>query len=134
MRRSPWSRLLASALGLWFGFSTAEPLPGMHNCPTHDGPLAAAVAGGGGHHGHGAGHEKGLTEGSGQAPAVPQTHQCTCPGPCTTALGIGLPATAVSLEIAAVTSASRDSGLPDYAYAPVWAEHVLPFSNGPPRV
>ena len=32
----------------------------------------------------------------------------------------------------AETAAARDSGLPDFEYAPVAAAHVLPFSNGPP--
>jgi hypothetical protein len=31
-----------------------------------------------------------------------------------------------------VTGAATDAGLPDYAYVPVAAEHVLPLANGPP--
>jgi hypothetical protein len=30
------------------------------------------------------------------------------------------------------TIASQDAGLPDYAYVPVAAQHVLPLANAPP--
>jgi hypothetical protein len=32
----------------------------------------------------------------------------------------------------AVTVATRDAGLPDYAYVPVAARHVLPLAHAPP--
>jgi hypothetical protein len=63
----------------------------------------------------------------------PQHHstQCTCLGQCCSAPPVALVATNVTLA-AVVTAASADAGLPDYAYVPVAAQHVLPLANGPP--
>ena len=57
--------------------------------------------------------------------------QCTCLGQCCSAPPVALVATTIALADV-VTSATRDAGLPDYAYVPVAAQHVLPLANGPP--
>jgi hypothetical protein len=57
--------------------------------------------------------------------------QCTCLGQCCGAAPVAFVSASVTLADI-VTVATRDHGLPDYAYVPVAAQHVLPFAHGPP--
>ena len=126
---------MALFVGLWFIAVSAGPEL-THACPTH-GTHAVAATLGVSHSGHGAPaaqpaasehHE--TTAADTQSSSHPGT-QCTCLGQC---CGTG-PVATVSATIALAESewnASRDAGLPDYAYVPVAAQHVLPLANAPP--
>lgn len=138
MHRSRLSRALAALLAALLVFLTAEPLAGMHRCPMHDGVLALAlsrdaghdVADGGASHSRDATHQhdSGLPGHDGGH----SSHHCSCVGSCTGAASIGLPGSATTLALDSRIAFTRDSGLPDYRYVPVWRQHVLPFQNGPP--
>ena len=75
-----------------------------------------------------------MNHANGQSSTVPQPHhsnQCTCLSHCCSAPPVAL--VGITMAIAGVvTVATRDAGLPDYAYVPVAAQHVLPLANGPP--
>ena len=107
MRRSLWHRALAAVMAAWLAIVMAEPAL-LHACPTH-----------------------GVAPATGDAPAQ-HGHQCTCLGQCHAPVGVAAPAALVSLASGLEVVAARDSGLPDFEYAPVAAAHVLPFANGPP--
>jgi hypothetical protein len=126
--RSVLSRALALFLGLWFVAVSAGPEL-SHACPTHGRHAMAAPLGGvdGGDRSGMASHRD-MTN--------PESHrqhgtQCTCLGHCCSAPPVALLTNTIALAETA-TSAAHDAGLPDYAYVPVAAEHVLPLANGPP--
>lgn len=129
MTRSVWSRALALFVGLWFVAVSAGPEL-AHACPTHGHQaMAALLHGGNSTQGAGA-----RVSHHGMANSESQPHhgtQCTCLGQCCSAPPVALVATTFALADV-VTSAAHDAGLPDYAYVPVAAEHVLPLANGPP--
>jgi len=131
MRRSLWHRALAAVMAAWLAIVMAEPAL-LHACPTHGGAAGeahAAVA----QHGAAMGMTHGKAPATGDAPAQPaHGHQCTCLGQCHAPVGVAAPAALVSLASGLEVAAARDSGLPDFEYAPVAAAHVLPFANGPP--
>lgn len=115
-------RALAAAFTLWFALVLIEPAV-LHACPVHNPAPVPTSAGEGAHHGH-------------EAAPAPDHHsgaQCLCLGDCTTITGVGLPSSIATLVVPTTTS-GRDTGLPDYAYLPVAAAHVIPFANGPPLV
>ena len=118
-------------MGLWFVAVSAGPEL-SHACPTH-GSHAMAAALGGMHGSHGrtgaaAAHHVVSTS----TDSHPQHgSQCTCLGHCCSAPPVALVATTIGIA-AEATAAAVDAGLPDYAYVPVAAEHVLPLANGPP--
>jgi hypothetical protein len=119
MRRRPVTRILASVFTVWFAAALVEPAV-LHVCPVHDAAVPTdAVA-----HAH-AGHE------ASPSPQPNAGDHCLCLGDCANATHIGLPAsrTAVLIE---TTLDARDTGLPEYAYVPIAAAHVIPFANGPP--
>jgi len=129
MRRSVFTRLTALVVGLWFVAMSAAPEV-MHACPTH-----------GAHAGVASSSDSGHTSAT-VAPAEhhqlsdeqsPRQHgdQCTCLGRCCGATSVALVASSISLADS-VTAATRDAGLPDHAYVPVAAEHVLPPAQAPP--
>lgn len=128
--RSLWSRALALFVGLWFVAVSAGPEL-AHACPTHGNHAMATALGDmpGGHGGTataGAHHRAPNTESHQQ-----HGSQCTCLGHCCSAPPVALVATTIALADV-VTAAANDAGLPDYAYVPVAAQHVLPLANGPP--
>jgi hypothetical protein len=112
-------------MALWFVAVTAGPEL-SHACPTH-GHAALASALQSGHANH-AGMGTASTTGDSQPS---HGSQCTCLGHCCSAPPVGLVAAAIALADV-VTTATQDAGLPDYAYVPVAAQHVLPLANGPP--
>ena len=132
MRRSLFSRFTALFVGLWFVAVTAAPEV-THACPMHGAHAAMAAAGAG--HGAHSGASK-LAIGAhhrasdGEA-TPPHANQCTCLGQCCSAGPVALVASDLSLADI-VTVSTRDAGLPDYAYVPVAAEHVLPPALAPP--
>src|SRR5689334_13649214 len=127
MRRSLSSRVIALFLGLWFVAVSAAPEV-THACPMH-GAHGAAL--GHNHSGHGTSQvaEHHLKTGKESAPA--HGNQCSCLGQCCCAGPVALVASSLSLADI-VTVATRDAGLPDYAYVPVAAQHVLPPALAPP--
>ena len=128
MRRTLGGRAFALFVGAWLAFSMTEPA-GLHACPVHSAPFATGSSAhatplhrqdhAAGHGEHGPAHRGG------------SQHQCTCLSKCCCAAVAVLPALGVTLEVP-VTSALRDTGLPDYSYVRVASEHILPFQNGPP--
>jgi hypothetical protein len=120
MRRSWLSRLLASVLALGLVVLATEPVLAMHRCPMHDGMMGMRMT------------PTATTTAGDHAPAPAHHHECTCLGDCAGAVHAALPGSPVALELAIVTAASRNGGLADYAYVPVRAQHILPFSNAPP--
>ena len=133
MRRSLWSRSFAAVLSAWFAVVTVDPTL-VHSCPMHQGELDRNAPGGqpsaliptaGETHGHDARHADAAAEHQEQEQSC-----CTCIGQC------GAPPSAWSPALGAMSMAIAvamvDRGVPDYAYVPVAAAHVLPFANGPP--
>ena len=128
MKRPWWSRTLALFVGVWFVAVSAAP-DVAHACPMH-GSHATAAAVGSAHSGHGsatAAHHS-----STDSPSTPQHGtQCTCLGQCCGAAPVAVVSARIALADV-VTVATRDAGLPDYAYVAVAAQHVLPFAHAPP--
>src|SRR6185503_5612171 len=86
----------------------------------HAGHVAVATTSGAAHH-----------SASDTGPAPQQGKQCTCLGQCCSAPPVAVISTAITLADI-VTVSSHDAGLPDYAYVPVAAQHVLPLAHAPP--
>src|SRR5262245_31400479 len=124
MARPWWARTFALAAGLWFTVMTVVP-EGVHACPSHtnaaDATASAASQSGHGHHG--------------AAPASQETQHgnehCTCVGQCCVSAPIALASRSIELQ-ETLAASTRDNGLPDHEYAPVAAQHVLPFALAPP--
>jgi len=118
MRKSPISRIFSACFALWFVFALAEPVLAMHDCPVHDGVASgAAVA----HHaGHGAPHKQ------------HSAHNCSCIGDCAGCTAPALHSSGNSYVIDAVTYTASAPGTFAVRYIASWAQHVLPFQNGPP--
>ena len=114
MQRPLLSRFVALLLGFWFIAVSAGPEL-THACPTHGSHAATASA----HAGHGA------------TPAPEKSNQCTCLGQCCSSAPVAMASAHIAL-IDVSTVATHDTGLPDYEYVPVAAQHVLPPANGPP--
>jgi hypothetical protein len=130
MTRSPWGRLVALFVGLWFVAVTAGPEL-MHACPMHGAHSAAAAPAPHADHAAPAATESAASHHSSSNTDSNGSNQCTCLGHCSGASSVAIVTDAVSLiEIA--TAATRDDGLPDYAYVPVAAQHVLPLAHAPP--
>jgi hypothetical protein len=133
MKRTLWSRVMALFVGLWFVAVSAGPEL-AHACPMHGGHSTTA-SGGDAHSAHaalatdvaGSQHQ---TASSPQS-ASPHGMQCTCLGQCCGAAPVAVISTTLALA-ELDTVATRDAGLPDYAYVPVAAQHVLPLANAPP--
>lgn len=120
-------------MAAWLAFAMAEP-PLLHACPMHGG---ASVHGGVQKADHAmrsdaaSHHSSQRSNASRPEPRDSESHDCTCLGQCCSAPPIGLPSARVAL--AGLTSSTlRDTGLPQYEYVLVAAEHTLPFQNGPP--
>jgi hypothetical protein len=135
MHRRQMHRVFATILVAWFTALISEPVT-LHPCPMHDAVPrshsagatqrhADAMAGMNQHTTMHVGHH-GATSGSGS-----EAHRCTCIGACTPTSAGGLVADEYTLTGALIT-ASPDTGLPDYAYVPVAAQHALPFAHAPP--
>lgn len=125
MRRSLASRVTALLMSLWFVAASAGPEL-THACPTH-GAHAKAASSAVDHAAstdmhHPASHT---------SPAPERTNHCTCLGHCCGPTPVALVTAAVTLADAS-THATRDAGLPDYAYVPVAAQHILPLAQAPP--
>src|SRR5512138_165833 len=130
--RSLWSRALALFAGLWFVAVSAGPEL-AHDCPVH-GNHAMSASLGGQHAGHGGTAARAHHDMSSNRPdagSQPHPGQCTCLGSGCSAPAVALVAPTIALADV-VTAAANDAGLPDYAYVPVAAQHVLPLANGPP--
>jgi hypothetical protein len=127
MRRTWWSRTCAALFAVWFTVNAVE-LAALHACELHEAPLASATASGAPHthHGHDGHHALGSDAGQ----PGDQTSCCTCPADCNPVSPGALPIATTGPVVA--TTATTDTGLPDYEYVPVAAAHVLPFANGPP--
>lgn len=129
MKRSVWSRLVALFVGLWFVAAAAGPEL-THACPTH-GSHAPAASVAGEHDGHGVANIAALASHHGSSDESGKSKQCSCLGQC----GSTAPVAVVTAHVALIettTVATHDAGLPDYAYVPVVAQHVLPLANAPP--
>jgi hypothetical protein len=131
MRRSQRSRVTAVFVGLWFVAVMAAPEV-THACPMH-GSHAAAVSA------DHSDHATSLPEvaaanhhaASPSDPAPSRSKQCSCLGHCCSTPPVAV--VPASIELAdVITVATRDGGLPDYAYVPVAARHVLPLAHAPP--
>ena len=122
MRTSPLARLLTACFGVWFAFAIAEPVLAMHECPVHDGIASSAPVA--------------VHHGAHQAPASqkhPQpVHQCSCLGECAGCTPVVLAATPDQGTLAVATVSSSEPAALSAGYRAVWAQHVLPFQNGPP--
>jgi len=133
MKRTLWSRFMALFVGLWFVAVSAGPEL-THACPMHGGHTATATRG----DAHSA-HATPATEVAGsqhQSASSPQSTshhgtQCTCLGQCCGTAPVAVISTTLALA-ESDTVATRDAGLPHYAYVPVAAQHVLPLANAPP--
>lgn len=133
MRRSAWSRVTALLIGLWFVAVTAAPEV-AHACPMH-GSHVQVVRGQASHAGHDTSVEQPTANAHHQASGsnAPAEHgnQCSCLGHCCSTPPVAfVPAGIALAEI--VTFATRDAGLPDYAYVPVAGRHVQPLAHAPP--
>jgi hypothetical protein len=127
MRRPLWSRVTAVFVGIWFVAVAAGPEL-THACPTH-GAHTVAAALDATHDGHVA-----VTEHHSASNTESTSHhgtQCTCLGQCCCTAPVAVLAARAALGDSR-TVASRDAGLPDYAYVPVAAQHILPLANAPP--
>jgi hypothetical protein len=124
---------MALFVGLWFVAVSAGPEL-THACPMH-GTHAAASNVGVSHAGHGASVTQAAASGHQNASGSQSTShhgtQCTCLGQCCGAAPVAVVSTTPALT-ESETVATRDAGLPDYAYVPVAAQHVLPLANAPP--
>ena len=131
MRRSSWSRVTALFVGLWFVAVTAAPEV-THACPMH-GSHAVAASPNSGHDAHSSSVQSGADHHSAASTDSAPRHnaQCSCLGHCCSTAPVAVIATSVSLADI-VTFATREAGLPDYAYVPVAAQHVLPLAHAPP--
>lgn len=133
MTRSLWSRGTTLFVGLWFMAVSAGP-EFTHACAAH-GAHAVAASLDASHGAHAslppqaraADHHSA----SDTNPAPDGDTQCTCLGRCCCTPPVAFLATSITLTETA-TVAARDAGLPDYAYVPVAAQHVLPFAHAPP--
>jgi len=126
MRRSLWTRVIALFVGIWFVAAAAGP-DLTHACPMHGGHSSAASAAE--HADHGAVAEHHLASSS-ESPSHHGT-QCTCLGQCCSTGPVAVLSARTALGDTD-TVATRDAGLPDYAYVPVAAQHVLPLAHAPP--
>ena len=131
MKRALWSRVAALFVGLWFVAVTAAPEV-THACPMH-GSHAAAASPASAHAAHSSSVQAAADHHSAANTDSAPRHgtQCSCLGHCCSAPPVAIIATSVSLADI-VTVATRDAGLPDYAYVPVAARHVLPLAHAPP--
>ena len=133
MKRPWWSRALALFVGAWFVAVSAAP-DLTHACPMHGSHAAVAALGSSAHAGH-TGAIPAASAAHHSAPSSESTPQrgtqCTCLGQCCGAAPVAVVSASIALADI-VTVATRDAGLPDYAYVPVAAQHVLPFAHGPP--
>ena len=118
---------MALFVGLWFVAVSAGPEV-THACPMHGGHAVAASLSTQ-HSGHGTVAEHHATSNT-ESPSHHGT-QCTCLGQCCGTAPVGFIANSIALADTQ-TIATRDAGLPDYAYVPVAAQHVLPLANAPP--
>jgi len=126
MRRSLWTRVIALFVGIWFVAAAAGPEL-THACPMHGGHSSAASAAEHADHGAVAEHHPAS---SSESPSHHGT-QCTCLGQCCSTGPVAVLSARTALGDTD-TVATRDAGLPDYAYVPVAAQHVLPLANAPP--
>ena len=126
MRRSTWTRVIALFVGIWFVAAAAGPEL-THACPMHGGHSSAASAAEHADHGAVAEHHPAS---SSESPSHHGT-QCTCLGQCCSTGPVAVLSARTALSDTD-TVATRDAGLPDYAYVPVAAQHVLPLANAPP--
>jgi hypothetical protein len=130
MMRSVWGRLTALFVGLWFVAVTAAPEL-THACPMHGAHAAAAAPAPHGNHAAPASAQSAAAHHSSTDTDSNGGNQCTCLGHCCGAATVALVADAIAL-IETTTAATRDAGLPNHAYVPVAAQHVLPLAHAPP--
>lgn len=126
---------MALFVGLWFVAVSAGPEL-THACPMH-GSHAAAATLRVSHSGHGAATTQ-IVASDHRETSTPDSEsashpgaQCTCLGQCCGTAPVGTVSASIEL-LESETVASRDAGLPDYAYVPVAAQHVLPLATAPP--
>jgi hypothetical protein len=119
-------------IGLWFVAVTAAPEV-THACPMHGSHAAATFGADHGDHAASlsqvadANHHSASPSDSGRS----RSKQCSCLGHCCSTPPVAVVSTGIALADL-VTVATRDGGLPDYAYVPVAARHVLPLAHAPP--
>jgi hypothetical protein len=128
MRRSWLERCASVLLGFWLVVNLAEPAS-LHTCAMHGGSAVGSATAAA--HIHGGAH---LTS-SKQAPSDNSGagHKyCSCPDKCCShGVGVALPTIRVAFVDVAVRSAEPAAHYVGSAAAS--AEHLLPFSIGPPR-
>jgi hypothetical protein len=128
------SRVIALVVGLWFVAVTAAPEV-THACPMHGSHAATATALAADHSDHGtslpqvAAVSHHSASPSDSAPS--RGRQCSCLGHCCSTPPVAVVSASIALADV-ITVATRDRGLPDYAYVPVAARHVLPLAHAPP--
>ncbi|HUQ83185.1 MAG TPA: hypothetical protein VM076_18680 [Gemmatimonadaceae bacterium] len=131
MRRSLAARVIALFMGFWFVAVSAGPEL-THACPMHGGHSATGTAGADAHASHDAPVAAQIaTSHHGSPDTDPKSNQCTCLGHCSGTAPVAMAADLIAL-VETTTAAMRDAGLPDYAYVPVAAQHVLPLAHAPP--
>lgn len=130
MARRSWLERCASVLlAVWLVVNLAEPAS-LHACAMHGGATAGSSAPAAAHN-HAATH----VSGSKQSPSDNggAGHQyCSCPGKCCShGVGVAVPTVRVAYVDAVVQFA--EPAAHDVGIAAASAEHLLPFSIGPPR-
>jgi hypothetical protein len=125
MHRHWWRRACSAFVAVWFALVVVEPVA-LHSCPMHggqhDSSAAPATAG---HEHHADASEHASTPDS-------ANQYCTCPGDCSGASRLGLPARPAARWTPDILAAREPVALA-WAYSPVTADFTLPFANGPPE-
>lgn len=122
MTPSPLRRFLALFVGVLLLLSGAGEAAGVRPCPNHSGMVAAAEAGGHGHHG--------MQHGD----SAPAEHApCNCGDHCTTPAGLALPPDDIAY-VEAVTAATPLVLRTEAQARPArQVAHLLPYAQAPPR-
>jgi hypothetical protein len=129
MHQSWTRRAVAALLAVLSLLTSGVTGEGAHVCPVHDLALArVATASAAGSHAPGAAHGEHARHGSDEGHTA---SRCCCAGSACTAPMVALPARAVRLAAAPV-STSRTARLPEHVRVAATSAYFIPFANGPP--
>jgi hypothetical protein len=132
MRRSWLERCASVLLAFWLVVNLAEPAS-LHACPMHGGGATAgssAPAAGGGHN-HAATHVSSSKQSPSDDSGTGHKY-CSCPGKCCSH-GVGVTVPTIRVAFVDVVVQFAEPAAHDVGIAAAAAEHLLPFSIGPPR-
>ena len=135
-RQHPLRRMMVAFLACWFVVSISEPAV-LHSCPMHDG--TSVTASGNSHGEHQMSHMPAGAAGenaSGTQQTLPEhtaPHSCTCMGDCSASATVAPTSVARMTWLAGIIDIATELWVAHPA-APVDADFVLPFANGPPMV